>query len=345
MMVRANLLALGLNMLANGIPIPWNTAQRFQQHVASACAIPWSAPSEGIVNLILPALRQVLDSSHHLTSGGQSKRSILVGSLFVPVVVDFGNELRKHDFFTQRCLLDLLHVTLYKQETKTVELAIFGTLQTIADYVLAPVSNENRLLALRVIQTAMARIDHKSLVRVSPQIFTSVAKAFVWELTDSGDSSIAELTRSLLRSMIRAFGQSGMFVQVFKVDAVNGQWSQDQSSLKDALKVLVSADGSVLDTLFVDVAEIFKRDPDALQQMLASLVDFLAINEVDLSEDASEHLGLLITRVVKHVAEWDVAAFDPNDLLSICRYCLDKVTPVSTPVSTEFDRLGAATHL
>lgn len=336
MMVRASLIALGLEMLASGTHIPWKTAQRFQQHVAAACALPWSAPSDGIVHLILPALRQLLDAPHHLTSGGQNKKSVLVGSLFVPGVVDFGNELRKHDYLTQRCLLDILHVTLYKQETRTVELAILGTLQTVADYASTPVSStENRLLALRVIQTAIARIDHKSLIRVSPPIFTSVAKTFVGELTDTGDSSIVESSRSLLKSMIKIFGQSGMFIQIFKVDAVNGQWSQDQSSLKDALKFLVSAIGgaSILDSLFADTAEVLKRDPDALHHMLSALSDFVAINDAELSEDAAENLGSLITRVIKHVAEWDVTGFDPDHLLSICRHCLDKVPPVSTHVS------------
>lgn len=335
MLVRASLLRLGLDMLASGIAISWSTAQRFQQHVASACALPWSAPSDGIVNLILPALRQVLDAPRHLTKGGQNKRTVLVGSLFVPVIVDFANELRKHDYFTQRCLLDLLHVTLYKQETKTVELAILGTLQTVADYASTPVSTENRLLALRILQTAIARIDHKSLVRVSPPIFMSVAKAFVDELSDSGDSSIVEATRSLLKSMIKIFGQSGLFIQIFKVDAVNGQWTQDQSTLKDALKLLVSAEGgtSILEAMFADVAEVLKRDPDGLQHMLVSLSDFVTVNDTELPEDAAEHLGMLITRVIKLVAEWDAASFDPNHLLTICRHCIDKVPPVSTPVS------------
>ena len=340
MMVRASLIALGLGMLASGIHIPWTTAQRFQQHVAAACALPWSTPSEGIVNLILPALRQALDASHHLTSGGQNKRQVLVGSLFVPVVIDFGNELRKHDFLTQRCLLDLLHVTLYKQETKTVELAVLGTLQTVADYVSTPVSTENRLLALRILQIAIARVDHKSLVRVSPPIFTSVSKAFVGELTDNGDSSIVESSRTLLRSMIKIFGQSGMFIQIFKVDSVNGQWSQDKSSLKEALKLLVSADGgsSILDSLFADAAEVLKRDPDGLHHMLAAMVEFLAINDTELSEDAAEHLGMLIARVIKHVAESDSATFDPDHLLSICRHCLDKLPSVSTHVRVQSRR-------
>jgi hypothetical protein len=106
-------------MLGSGSNIPWITAQRFQQHVASVCALPWGKPIHGIVHLVLPSLRTVLDSTARLPIGptaetGKEKTTILVGSLFVPIAIDFGNELANHDFHTQRCLLDILMILFYK---------------------------------------------------------------------------------------------------------------------------------------------------------------------------------------------------------------------------------------
>lgn len=42
------------------------------------------------------------------------KKTVLVGSLFVPVVIDFAQELKKYDVAVQRILLDILMVTFFK---------------------------------------------------------------------------------------------------------------------------------------------------------------------------------------------------------------------------------------
>lgn len=336
-MVRAQLIALGLQILASGIEIPWGTAQRFQQHVASACALPWSLPNDGIVKLVLPALRTVLDSPHHLSPGGQNRKSVLVGALVVPVIINFGNELKRHDFLTQRSLLDILHVTIYKQELRTVELAVLGALQTVAEHAASPGSSETRLLALRVLQTALSRVAGHSLLRVSPAIFTSIANAFVGEMSETGDSAIVEQSRNLLRSMVDTFGKSGLFIQVFKVDSRNTRWSGDRSSVHRSINALVSGErgSAILDILLRDTSDVLNQDPDGLSDMLGSLQHFTAINEMELSEDAAESLGLLVTRVTKHVADWDVASFDPDPLLKICLQLLDHLPPPSTPVSRQ----------
>lgn len=324
-------------MLASNIEISWTAVQRFQQHVAAACALPWSTPNDGIVNLVLPALRNVLDAPRHLWSSGPSRRSVLVGTLFVPVIIDFGNELKRHDHPTQRQLLDVLHVTMHKQDTRPVELAALGALQTVADYAAAvDRSTENRLLALRVISTALSRMEAQSLLRISPPIFSAVSRAMVGQLTENGDTAIAESCRTLLKTMIRLFGRSGMFVQVFKVDSVNAQWGQSNSSLlHKSLQLMTSGDdgATILDTLFGDIAEVLKRDPDALQHMLDSLQTFTTVNEIEISEDAAENFGLLLSRVTKHITELDEADFRPDSLLNVCRHLLDRIPPVSIPVS------------
>lgn len=334
-MVRSSLVALALDMLASGIEISWSTAQRLQQHVAAACALPWPVPNEGIVNLVLPTLRQVLDSPVRLTTGNHGKKFVLVGSLFVPVVIDFANELRKHDYLAQKCLLDILMITFYKQDVKVVELAALGTLQTVADFVALSGSTENRLLAIQILQTAVSRIESHSFLRVSPTIFAVIATAYIEQLLPNGDSAIVEQCRNLLRTMVSNFGRLGLFVQVFKNDSMNSSWSQVKSKTITALQNLIQEETgtTILDTIFADLADVFKRDPNSLQHILDSLAGFTAKLESELSETAAEHFSLLLTRIGKHVAEWDSAAFAPGSLLDSCRYVLNRVPPASTEVS------------
>jgi hypothetical protein len=334
-MVRSSLVALALDMLATGVEVPWGMAQRIQQHVAAACALPWPVPNEGIVSLVLPALRQVLDSPQRLSNGNQGKKTVLVGALFVPVVIDFGNELRKHDYLTQKCLLDILMVTIYKQDVKVVELAALGTLQTVADFVALPGSTENRLLAVQILQTAIARIETPSFLRVSPSIFAVIATAYIEQLVESGDSAIVEQCRSLLRTMIQSFGHLGLFIQVFKNDSMNQSWNHAKSQTSKALQTLILEESgtTILDTIFADLADVLKRDPNALQHVLDSLAGFVTTLESELSESASENFSILLTRVSKHIAEWDAGAFAPESLLNACRYLLDRVPPASVEVS------------
>jgi len=169
--VRADLLAIALNMLSAGISIPWISAQRIQQHVASACDAPWTRPTEALTSLILPALRDVLDSSHRIVVGPpNAKKTCLVGALFVPVVIDFFREFDKHDFLTQRCLLDIMMVTFFKHDVRTVELAALSALQSLAEFAAGNQSVENRLLAIQVVQTALSRMETHCLSRAVPYV-------------------------------------------------------------------------------------------------------------------------------------------------------------------------------
>lgn len=107
-------------MLSTGTSITWIEAQRFQQHVASVCSLPWAESSDKLIDLFLPALRDVLDSTVRIPIGAQpgdtraTKKTTLIGALFVPVVIDLGSELYRLDFLAQRCLLDILMVTFFK---------------------------------------------------------------------------------------------------------------------------------------------------------------------------------------------------------------------------------------
>jgi hypothetical protein len=97
--------------------------------------------------------------------------------------------------------------------------------------------------------------------------------------------------------------------------------------------ILEESGTTILDTIFADLADVLKRDPNALQHVLDSLAGFVTTLESELSESASENFSILLTRVSKHIAEWDAGAFAPESLLNACRYLLDRVPPASVEVS------------
>lgn len=105
-----------MNMLAAGVPCEWAMLQRFQQFAAAACDLPWSSPCDAITSIMLPALKNILDSPRRIstTQDEVGRRTALVGSLFVPVVIKFATVLHEWDFVVQRYILDILLVVFFK---------------------------------------------------------------------------------------------------------------------------------------------------------------------------------------------------------------------------------------
>jgi hypothetical protein len=181
--VRSTLLCLGLDMMADGIDAPWSTVRRFQQHVAAVCATPWPAACSHITSLLLPSLRKVLDSSSRsqvdLYNETKNKRTVLVGSHYVPVVLDFAKEMDLYDFSTQRMILDVLMITLFKHNVQTAELSALSCLQTLAEFAMKQGPVENRLIAIQILQTSMQRVQREPLNRVVPLVICSSAWRFL----------------------------------------------------------------------------------------------------------------------------------------------------------------------
>ncbi|OCF56840.1 hypothetical protein L486_05695 [Kwoniella mangroviensis CBS 10435] len=337
--VRCSLLSLGLDMLSSCISVPWMIAQRFQQHVASCLSLPWTNPIEGITSLVLPSIRAVLDSSARITISGQAfeskaKKTALVGALFVPIVIDLGSELGKFEYLTQRTLLDILMVTFFKQDVRTVELAALSSLQTLAQFVATTECTENRLLALQILQTAPVRMDRESVIRAVPSVFATIAGVLVKENeAEHSDSAVLEQSRVFLRGIIKSFGRSGLFIQLFRVNPATYK-PHESSSLGKALQLLHASERtlegqpSIFDNVFHNLSDVLKRGRQTVDQVLVSLCRF--------SESLHVELG-------KHVAEYDQHEFDPNPALKSCAAILDLVQPIAS--TTLLHQISTFLHL
>ncbi|KAK4689023.1 hypothetical protein P7C73_g1090, partial [Tremellales sp. Uapishka_1] len=335
--VRSALLSLGLDMLSSGVEIPWVTLQRFQQHVASACALPWiSDPrASGVTTLILPALRQVLDSSVRIPIGvhNQSKKTAMIGGVFVPVVIDLGEQLVKSDFTSQRCLLDILMVTFFKQNTRPVELAALSALQTLADFASQDGSVENRLLAISILQTAVSRLERESFFRAVPAIFAIMAGLMVKE--NRNDRDLAVLDQNL--AVLDCFYSYSKFVQnpsdgeielnvgtSLQNDTANIPLAE-QSPLAKCLQILLNDEitgpsaevrFNLFDHIVHDLSDmVLKRGRSTVIQVLGSFERFTHDLQIEIMEETAQNFGSFLNRLSKHIAEWDTAEFDPNSIL------------------------------
>lgn len=250
---RASILALGLNMLAAGVDCDWMILQRFQRHVSAAATLPWPDPSNTITDILLPALKTMLDSTARVVikEGGnrekersessipvQGQRSTLVGSLFVPVVINYANVLLKHNFVIQRHILDILMVVFFKHHVEPLELAALSTLQVLAQYAADEKCAENRVLALQILQIAQSHMGKDRFTRVLPRLFVSIADIIMEESTSpDGDPAVVDTGRVFLQESMSEFGKAGLFLQVLYMDGEQNDSQRAPDAIGRAMQI------------------------------------------------------------------------------------------------------------
>ena len=157
-------------------------------------------------------------------------------------------------------------------------------------------------------------------------IFAIVGGVLVSETEDDGDNAIINQSRILLKTIIKTFPRSRLFAQLFRNDALV-QAPTGKFQLSKALQMLRSTekpgmDGtvkfSVLDLAIGDLVDVFKKGRQTIEQVLQSFERFVSIVEGDVSEDALVAFGSFVTRLGKHITEWDGDEFDANPILRAC---------------------------
>ncbi|WVO14301.1 hypothetical protein L204_101933 [Cryptococcus depauperatus] len=340
--VTYSLISFGLEMLASGVTISWMAAQRFARHVKAACSSPW-LHSTMFTAAMLPALRSVLDSSARIlissdTHETKTKKSALVGNLFTGMVIEFGDEIEKYDFISQRTLLDIMMIVFFKQNVVPIQRLARNILFKIADLVSMANCSQNRLLALQVLQVAIIRVEREAISRAIPLLFSKVAITMVNEIeAEYGDQAVIEQCQSFLKTIVNSFGRSGLYQQLFLNDsnAVNKGHS-NVSPLGKAFQVLYPGNQTEEvarvyspDRVFKDLLEAAKGQRNHLEIILQSFDGFVqAFNQI--SESGAQEFGSFLNKLSKTISEnaWD---FDPNPILRASNRVLC-LTPSSSAV-------------
>ncbi|WVQ73477.1 hypothetical protein IAR50_003049 [Cryptococcus sp. DSM 104548] len=331
------LAALGLEMLASGVVVSWVTAQRFQQRVVALVSTS-SARLSAFTSTMLPALRAVLDSPAKILITGhtfetKTRNTASVGSLFVPMVLDFVDDLDTYDHLSQRLLLDILMVVFFKQNVNRVELAALTCVQQVADFVSINGCSENRLLAIQILQTAVEKVDRDKIIRAVPPIFNTIASVIANEVdAEYGDSAVVDQSKVFLKIIIKSFGRSGLYLQLFRNESERHLLSPTPamgSNLCKVLQILYAAEQaeglpqvSLFDNVFHDLLDLTRRPRDQVIQILESLARLIDELYIDLSVEAVNDFGSFLSRLSKHVAEWGYD-YNPNPMLRSCAKVLD----------------------
>ncbi|BEJ14085.1 hypothetical protein CspHIS471_0312590 [Cutaneotrichosporon sp. HIS471] len=338
--IRAATLSLGLNMLAAGVPCEWAVLQRFQQFAAAACDLPWLTPCDAITSIMLPALKNILDSSRHIstTHDGEGKRTALVGSLFVPVVIKFATVLQEWDFVVERHILDILLVVFFKHNVQAVQLQAADALRATAHYVSNATNAQNGILAIQVLRTAQERMNKfKFSTNFVPQLFVSVA----WSITRPGkDAAFIDSCRSLLQESLSEFGKAGLLLHVLRTQTDQAPGHDHTHKYLGEAVQLAAQDSEDSMQLWVD--QLFRKLPDMLREhrkviekTIHPLANFVSTLKGNLSEESSQEFGTFISRLARLVSEWDLPwdspSFDPNPVIEMCAHVL-KLTPATCAV-------------
>lgn len=141
------------------------------------------------MSTVLPALRDVLDSAKQVkvsatqsTEIGNKKKVALVGSLFVPAVIEFAGVLADKPVLAQRYILDILLIVFYKvcrcsrrelikkQNVISVLHPAMNALQNVAIFIEKSDCADNRILALAVVQAALDKMRREDLARIMPYV-------------------------------------------------------------------------------------------------------------------------------------------------------------------------------
>ncbi|CAK9780474.1 hypothetical protein CC85DRAFT_283464 [Cutaneotrichosporon oleaginosum] len=329
--IRAAALSLGLNMLAAGVPCEWTVLQRFQQFAAAACDLPWPSPCDAITLILLPALKNILDSSRRIsaTQDADEKKTVLVGSLFVPVVIKFATVLHDWDFVVQRHILDILLVVFFKHNVRSVQLHTEDALRATSYYASTATNAQNGILAIQVLRTAQERMDRNKFSHVVPQLFINVAWTVI---RPGGDTELVDSGLSFMQEAMSEFGSAGLLLHVLRMQSDQGR--DRPTYLGEAIQM---AGRESEDTMQEWLNQLFRYLPDVLReprkiitQTALPLANLIKSLKCKLSEESILEFGAFISRLGKLAGEWDSPRdFDPNPVIQTCAHVL-KLAPGSS---------------
>ncbi|KAF7304918.1 hypothetical protein MKEN_01206100 [Mycena kentingensis (nom. inval.)] len=334
--LRGSLLLLGLQMIADGIPIDLFALQKLKVSLvralgfADVVATPSAngdiqvqfGDAQAVPDASLPCLNEllsVLDSSHVITSN-----SLLVGSALVDIPFNLfcTGELHLLPILTLKALLESLAVCIYKHNfdhpnMKALQPTLRRVILRALDLMLDDVSYEIRQLALSATQAFVKRWP----AYIGTLLYTSVervSKLIVSQSHNSQDALVAQ-ARSFMEYSVIQYENTGfifnllkrrldrnVFIVLKEITDVKARLAPGAESLRDVLLRGLLSRG-------------MDNDHSSMDNFLGNLQTFVELvyhqgYSAELMNLAGQQL-LAITRRTIDIGEG--AALDPTPLLLI----------------------------
>ncbi|KAI0062284.1 hypothetical protein BV25DRAFT_1804358 [Artomyces pyxidatus] len=350
--LHVSLILLSLNMIEAGVTIDTFSLLKIKRHLVQVIGftdvstIP-SATGQtfyiafeklgGIPEYVwacIDELLPVLDAAHPFSvsasamtgsySTDDTQSSLLIGSPFVDVVLALINEMKdllSAPFLSTKTLLECLMVIVYKHDMESKPLKhLQGNLRQavrrMLSITLAPVSYDLRQLALSVIQAYVKRWPNAVGSFVLEYVETLVQ--LITSLEYNNDDVLASQAASYMEITLSMFAENGLLAALCK-RRQGPEFYVVMRSVTDPKARTSSGSQSLRDNLLRDAfSRIADLDAEGLKLVLGNVNSFIEkVHGQGYNPALMQHVGMCLTNVIRHTAEWSLESFDPSPLLLI----------------------------
>jgi len=260
--------------------------------------------------------------------------NINYGSHFVDVVFkmfDSGVDLAQLSHLMLKIWLELILLVVYKHDIfdRTYENMIISSMKQVIDLLTKDISEENKLLILQILHRLHKRSDHLTAMVLSKQIM-ALGKLMTKQKENMDDPVLLK-AKYFLKSAFMRFAIAGLFVLMFKNQAVSDENNQDVD-LFFVLRTVIDPGDLVPDEGLNEV--IYLRDQpvrDVLEKLMNQQMERRAFSNVlhnvlryvevvhshPYSESVLSEYGVFLTSLCKHTQEWRRSEWDINPVLSM----------------------------
>ncbi|KAI8582823.1 hypothetical protein K450DRAFT_224983 [Umbelopsis ramanniana AG] len=260
--------------------------------------------------------------------------NINYGDQFVDVVFKMFNsgvDLTQLSHLMLKIWLELILIVVYKHNIleRTYENMVISCMKQVIDLLARDISEENKLLILQILHRLHTRSDHLTAMVLSKQIM-ALGKLMTKHKEDMEDPVLLK-AKLFLKSAFTRFATAGLFVLMFKNQAVSDENNQDVD-LFFVLRTVIDPGDLVQDEGQIEV--IYLRDQpvrDVLEKLMNQQMERRAFSNVlhnvsryvevvhshPYSESVLNDYSVFLTALCKHTIEWRRSEWDINPVLTM----------------------------
>ncbi|RUP45188.1 hypothetical protein BC936DRAFT_148508, partial [Jimgerdemannia flammicorona] len=256
------------------------------------------------------------------------------GAALVDVVLKLFNsgvDLTSLSHLMLKAWLELVLILVYKHNImdRQLEDTVISCMKQIAELLTKDISEENKLLILEIFMALLKRSDHLTAMVLSRQIM-ALGKLMTKLKSNTVDPVFIK-SKMFLKAAFLRFAMAGLFMLVFKNQAVSDENNQDVE-LFYVLRTVIDPEDVVMEEGMTE--PIYLRDQpvrDVLEKLLNQQMEKRAFSTVlfnmnryvelvhskPYSESVLIEYGNFLERVVRLTQEWKRTDWDVNAVLSM----------------------------
>ncbi|CAG8570339.1 6834_t:CDS:10 [Dentiscutata erythropus] len=293
---------------------------------------------------ILGNLKRVLDTPIYLKSQNDDDMVViedeLAGSYFIDTVLAMVNssvDMSSLSHLMLKTWIELLLIIVYKhkivqdkedkEQLKEREENVVNAIKKTFELIPKDITEENKQLIIELSTSLLKRAHMLTVTILGTQIIT-IGKLLTKHRNDT-NSTLVMSARTFLRTAFLTFARHGLFVLIFKDQAVASDDTEEldmfkvlQDVIRDEQITSEEASGPIYlrDEPIRDVFhQLFKfTNKLAVSSVLRSLNKYVElVHSKSFDDNLVNDLGAFLTKLSKHTSEWKATDWDVNPVLNI----------------------------